>query len=168
VHALLAAVVIPTPGFHEAKPLEPAASFVAGKPAIVWCANSESSWRAFLTDRYSSGASTDVQGSADIAQGKFWLSPIVCKTLGFAAISAQDAIHYPSLAPSVAVLTHESIHLRGETDEGVTDCDAMHEMPRLAVKFFHVTAGKKLRALMAAAWAWHRAPTGNPIYRSVC
>jgi hypothetical protein len=64
------------------------------------------------------------------------------------------------------VLTHEAIHLRGETDDGVTDCAAMHEMAGVAARFFHAPAGKGLRALMAAAWSWHRKAPAE--YTTVC
>ena len=41
---LLAAGALTHPAFHEAKALEPAASFVAHKPTIVWCADTDRAW----------------------------------------------------------------------------------------------------------------------------
>jgi hypothetical protein len=165
MHALLAAVALAYPGFHEAKSLEPAASFVARKPAIVWCANSDASWHAYASSRF---GAYDSHGAATPSGQEIWLDAIVCDNLTrlqrlVGPIPAKDET---SIAGSIEVLTHESIHLRGERDEGVTDCAAMHEMPRVAVTFFRVTAGKRLRALMAAAWPWHR--LSPPQYQTVC
>jgi hypothetical protein len=61
---------------------------------------------------------------------------------------------------------HESIHQRGVADEAATECEAMHEMPRVAVKFFHVKAGKQLRSLMALAWESHKATPDA--YQAIC
>lgn len=78
----------------------------------------------------------------------------------------RESIYQPALAAVIAILTHEAIHLRGERDEGVTECAAMHEMPRVAVVYFHVVPGRRLRALMAAAWVGYRDEA--PAYRTVC
>jgi ubiquinone/menaquinone biosynthesis C-methylase UbiE len=43
---------------------------------------------------------------------------------------------------------------------------AMHEMPGVAVRFFGVTTGKELRALMAQAWKVHR--SGPLYFQTVC
>jgi hypothetical protein len=64
------------------------------------------------------------------------------------------------------VAVHESIHARGETDEGVTDCDAAHRVPGVAVRFFKVKPGKQLRALMTLVWKYRA--TGPASQRTVC
>jgi hypothetical protein len=168
MHPLVVAVALAYPGFHEAKALEPAASFVAHKPTKVWCADTDRAWASFVSAHYPSGAAPgdDVAGAAEIGGGQLWLVRVVCKSLPYGLEKAPPRKLYVSVAPSIQVLTHEAIHVRGETDEGVTDCDAMHEMPRVAVKFFHVRPGKRLRALMAAAWAWHKG--GPAAYKTVC
>lgn len=48
----------------------------------------------------------------------------------------------------------------------MTDCDAMHEVPGVAVRFFKVKTGTQLRAIMADAWIVHRASPA--IYQAVC
>ena len=123
MHALLLAAAIATPGFHEAKALEPAASFVAGKPVQVMCANSDASWHDFTTSHYGANVIIDLQGSAEVRGSQLWLSPIACRYLNYGASAPLPTLNYPSLAPSINTLTHEAIHLRGESDEGVTECD---------------------------------------------
>jgi hypothetical protein len=76
------------------------------------------------------------------------------------------AVETYALAAAIETLTHESIHARGEADEGKTDCAAMHEMPGVAVRFFGFKKRAALRGLMAAAWRYHG--RADAIYRSVC
>ena len=162
--AVAAPTAAPAPaGFVEARALEPAASDVAGKPATVWCAVNESAWKAETRSR---GLFGDPYGFAKPDGSEFSLNPKICTVLTRAVSGAVGAVDYPSLAPGIQTLTHESIHLHGVHDEGQTDCEAIHEMPRIAVRYFHVKPGTQLRALMKAAWAWHRAQP--PTYRSVC
>lgn len=152
----------PPAGFYESVKLEPAAAFVARKPVTVWCAKTASSWHAFLIARQ--GRDDGAPGATMPGASETFLGSEVCFPLKLDL--SGTAVRYLALGPSVETLTHESIHARGESNEGVTDCDAVHEMPRVAVLFFHVKAGKQLRALMAAVWTW-RALAG-PTYRSVC
>lgn len=150
----------PPPGFYEAKALEPAASFVAGKPAHVYCAYSHSIWADFANGNGTPGAMALTRARTDHSE----FEPLICSTLR-AQVKRQLVTTY-SLAASLRVLVHESIHQRGVVTEGKAECSAMHEMPEVAVRFFGVTAGKQLRALMAQAWKSHRAA---PLYfQTVC
>ena len=128
MHVLVASVALAYPGFHEAKALEPAASFVAHKRTIVWCADSDRTWASFVSRRYPSGSgpADDVAGSADIGGGQLWLVRVVCRSLAYGVQKQPPRKLYASIAPSIETLTHEAIHVRGETDDGATDCDAMH------------------------------------------
>lgn len=162
------AAIAGTPsGFYEAKVLEPAASFVAGKPVVVYCAQTEAGWRAFLDATGRAGidaTGSGVVGSAVVGSSELQLAPEVCAWLRLALRQQLPAT--VGVAASIQAFTHEAIHDRGERDEGVTDCAAMHEMPRVAARFFRFPAGKRLRSLMAVAWRWHaRVPA---VYRSVC
>lgn len=162
---LVVLVVVPSAsaaGFYEAKRLEPAAAFVAKKPVKVWCASNAAAWSAWLTANNDTTA--NVQGATYPGTAETHLSPTVCANLALQLAYGGEA--YLPLAPSIETLTHESILMRGETDEGITDCDAMHEMPGVAVRFFNVKAGKQLRALMASAWVDHRRKSA--IYQSQC
>jgi hypothetical protein len=105
----VAALVVPS-GFHEVRALEPAASFVAKKHVVVACPNSPAVWSQFISGR-SAGGNTVIGGDT------IRLSYGVCSWL----MSSPD-VRASAYAGSVVVLTHESIHARGESDEGVTDC----------------------------------------------
>jgi hypothetical protein len=151
------------PGFHEAKALEPAASYVAGKPVTVLCANTFRDWWKATSEQFGSG--NYANGYTTPGASVIYLSAGFTCSLPTSA-AAGKKVNVEAMATHVVTLVHEAIHARGEADEGVTECAAMHETPRVAVKFFHVKAGKQLRALMAAAWAVHnKKPTA---YRAVC
>lgn len=160
--ALVAAPTAVAGGFYEAKVLEPAASYVAKKPVKVWCAKTDAAWQAYLVATY--GVVGTEHGSAPFGGAAIYLDTEECPPIRQAL--AGQSVYPPTLAATIEILTHESIHARGERDEGVTDCAAMHEMPGVAVRFFHVRLGKQLRALMAAAWAYHRKAPSQ--YRMVC
>lgn len=146
------AVAAAPTGFTSAPRLAPAASFVAGKPIAVYCAKTQYDWQQY-------GATSREKGLAVPGSSEIKLAPDVCRYLR--APKVQDGF-----AGSLLVLVHEAIHARGTKDEGVTDCAAVHEMPRVAVKFFSVKAGKQLRAVMADAWTLRAREA--PAYRTVC
>lgn len=147
-------------GFYEAKVLEPAASFVARKPVRVWCASTDAAWVKYAAEYLPTHGLT-YPGSS-VIRLDWTICTIMREQLRYA--NQPDA----SLAPSVETLTHEAIHARGEADEGVTDCAAVHEMARVAVVYFGVKPGWRLRSLMAAAWAWRRGSGVSPIFLTVC
>lgn len=160
---LMTAVALAAPpGFAEATAFESAASFVAGKPAAIYCAPTDYAWRSYGA---TVGASANANAVTIPAGGdESALRNDICAFL-------RDGLARRPVAPvpfaaSLLILVHESIHQRGVHDEGQTECAAIHEMPRVAVKFFHVKAGKQLRALMAAAWVSHRMKP--PAYQAVC
>lgn len=151
---VFANVAAATPaGFYKSVVLAPAASFVAGKPITVYCANSAYDWQQY-------GATTHEFGLAVPGSSEIKLAPDVCRYLRATIVNPNG------FGSSLLVLVHESIHARGEKDEGVTDCAAVHEMPRVAVKFFRVKAGKQLRDVMANAWNYRGRETAP--YRTVC
>ena len=148
-------------GFASSPRLQTAAAYVAYKPIAVWCAKTQYDWEQYLED---GGLAGDLNGATKPGSAETSLSPAVCTNLRRALDRRTVAVS--ALGPSILVLVHEAIHARGEVDEGKTDCAAVHEMPRVAVKFFHVKAGKQLRAVMAASWTYRaREPAA---YRTVC
>jgi hypothetical protein len=151
----------PPAGFVETVRLEPAASFVARRPVVVNCATTHEVWLAYAASFGFNGDSVGITipGSSETA-----LSDAMCRSLQ--VVNRTRAPRLYPLAAAVETLVHESIHMRGERDEGVTDCAAMHEMPRVAVRFFRVRPGRQLRALMANAWQIHAAKPAP--YRTVC
>lgn len=163
--ALVVAVVLATApaGFTEAKVLEPAASFVSGQHVQVFCARTDLDLREYLQSQYGV-AMTFETGYALFNGGPIFLGQSNCWPLR--DYLARRKVDRADLAESILTLVHESVHTRGIRDEGVTECDAMHEMPRVAVKFFHVKPGKQLRALMAEAWSAYG--DAQPQYQTVC
>lgn len=143
---------VPT-GFYNSVRLAPAAAFVAGKPVTVLCAKTAFDWQQ-------QGGRDDSYGLTFPGENVVKLAPSVCRYLRAAPINPNG------FGASLLVLVHESIHARGSVDEGVTDCAAVHEMPRVAVKFFHVKAGKQLRAIMDNAWNLRDREPAQ--YRTVC
>lgn len=163
IAALIAAVFLMPAGFHEAKALEPAASYVAGKHVVIGCAATDLTLREYAQSLYGGDLGYET-GMALTPDGAALLGQSVCYPL-MAQLSKRHN-GGPLLAESLLTLVHEAVHLRGVTDEGQTECTAIHTMPRVAVKFFHVKAGKQLRALMSDAWAAH---SGEPAaYTAVC
>lgn len=160
--ALVAAPTAAAGGFYEAKVLEPTASYVAKKPIAVWCATSTEAWKAYEIATY--GVPGTEHGSTPFGGSAIYLDTEECPPLR--QFLRAMSVYVPTLAATIEILTHESIHARGVRDEGVTDCDAMHEMPGVAVRFFRVKPGAQLRALMAAAWTVHRAEP--PQYLAIC
>lgn len=150
------------PDFSAAPRLATPASFVAGKTVRVECAANDDAWARFLESVGYPGAVANGWAVAGTSVAK--LSPIICSSLR--AKMNGKVVANNLFAPSLLGLVHESIHLRGVLDEGETDCAAIHEMPRIAVRYFGVKAGKQLRAVMAAAWAYRKRQP--PPYRTKC
>lgn len=130
--AVLASSVAAAPtSFYEANRLEPAASSVAGKHARIWCATSAAGFRAAAAE---ATGNADATGFATPGQTDAYLHPLVCAYL-LAWLNGRHPEDY-SFAASALVLAHESIHLRGVTDEAVTDCAALAKLPAMIRKFF--------------------------------
>lgn len=158
-----AAVLAAPPGFYEARVLEPAASYVAQKPVRVYCAPTDLDLREYASSAY--GVPPDFElGFAVVGSGTIYLGQSVCWPLRDHL--ARRHVATSEFAAALLTLVHESIHARGSRDEGVTECDALHEMPRVAVRFFKVKPGRQLRALMAEAWASYDGM--QPEYQTVC
>jgi hypothetical protein len=146
-------------GFHLESHFTAAATFVARKPVAVACANTYTDWRAWV-GAHVGDANGSAQPGGDVAK----LSPDACRYLRDR--QRGRAVSLYSIAASLLVLVHESIHLRGEHDEGVTDCAASHEMVGVARQFFGFKTRTAIRALMAqVAKVRDREPA---VYRSVC
>lgn len=148
------------PGFYEAKALDPAASFVARKPAHVYCAHNHAIWRDVANENATPTALALTRAGTNRSE----FEPLICSTLSEKLEHRYVSTH--DLALALRVLVHEVVHERGVVIEGEAECSAMHEMPRVAVLFFGVTPGKQLRELMARAWESHRSA---PLYfQTVC
>lgn len=90
------------------------ASVVAGKPVRVGC---DTSGR-FV------GVVQHADGIAVVGGDRALLTPALCYALHRLAADG-DVPSWSATARAIAVLAHEAWHLRGERDEGVTECYAL-------------------------------------------
>jgi hypothetical protein len=130
-------------GFREAPKLEPAASYVAGKPVSVYCG------------KLPSRGVVDGDGLAVIGGDRIYISSFGCYLLEHRAadpgFDLNDAVaHY------LLTLAHEAIHTTGEADESVTDCTALKYLPGMATRFFAFKRWSERHELMQLAWDNHR------------
>jgi hypothetical protein len=160
--AASAASAAPPAGFREAVKLEPAASFVAGKPVQVACAKGGLEWVQFIRPLY---GNVNPGGATAPGSTLIHLSPTVCRYLE-AQLRKPTKKPGEAFAGSLLTIVHEAIHARGERDEGTTDCAAVHESPRVAVRYFHVRSGRQLRGMMALMWQYRA--ESPPDLRTVC
>jgi hypothetical protein len=87
------------------------ASAIARHPAKVTCDDN----REFV------GYVQDADGLAEVSGDQAYLTPEICDTLYQLAIKHRVQ-SFPRTARAIAVLAHESWHLRGERDEGLANC----------------------------------------------
>lgn len=143
------------PGFTEAPRLEPAASFVAGKHVAVYCGDTST-----LSD-------DEPMGMADVAGSRIFLhDSFVCVPLLYLRVKAAD-IGPEDFGRALHTLVHESLHVRGVTDESATDCAALRQDASAGILFFGLRGRRLfLRDMMRAAWQAHRETP--PQYRTLC
>jgi hypothetical protein len=114
--------------------LDSAASQVAGHPVQVWC---ESTWTDWIHEgdylREDFGL---VRGVTWISYPTVYINPTECETLHALLGGEHIDTYHASLA--IQVLAHESVHQRGISDEGVTDCTALPLVPQLAIDYFGI------------------------------
>ena len=95
---------------------------IAGHPARVVCDTS---------GRYV-GFVQDADGLAFVGGARAYLTPAICDTLYQLAFKHR-AQSFPRTARAIAVLAHESWHLEGVSNEGLTNCYAFQSGVRLGV-----------------------------------
>src|SRR5438105_1244047 len=98
-----------------------AATFIAGHPVTVNC---ETDWSAWIAN----GSSED-SGYTVIGTPIIYVGPRECETLHALIQDMDVGAYYASSA--LLTLAHESVHQRGISDEGVTDCTALALVPQL-------------------------------------
>ena len=89
------------------------ASLVAEKPVEIYCDES----RDFV------GAVQHSDGVAEVGGERAYLTPEIC--LDLYRLAFKDEVRGSQTARAVAVLAHETWHLRGVGDEGTTECYAL-------------------------------------------
>ena len=127
-----AAAGAPPAGFYESARLEPAASWVAGKKVVVWCAKTTAAFAAAEAERNgnpeSAGFPDAIGGSAASFPG------VVCADM-LAWLNHRHVDDY-LFAGAALGLAHEASHLAGLSDEGATDCRALAKLPAMIRRFF--------------------------------
>lgn len=111
--------------------LNAVASNVAGHPVSVWCETSDRGW-VDLENQHNTGEDDGftVQGEPTV-----YLAPRICDTLEYMLGYGYQATGLLWDALAIKTLLHESVHQRGITDEGVTDCTALSLLPQYVTDF---------------------------------
>jgi len=89
------------------------ASRIAGRPANVVCD----------TSGHHVGAVQEADGLAEVGGRNAWLTPGICYRL-YRVLDHHDSSSFGPTGRAIAVLAHESWHLRGVGDEGIANCYA--------------------------------------------
>lgn len=136
--ALVAAAALAVlPGFREAPSLEPAASYVAGKPVLV-----------YVGGAYGEG------GHAYPGSSEVYIDETTFAALR--AALAHRTFYEDYVAASLLVLAHEAVHASGVADESQTECAALARLPGMASRFFGFRTWRARHDLMDLAWGSHR------------
>lgn len=136
-------------GFTANAALSTAASYVAGKSVVSYCAATQD---AFDAADWGTGGDGTV-GYAYLGGTQEFLSPSVCLYLTKWQAKKKVARRY--LAFGLLTLAHESEHLAGVSDESIADCKALAAMPKLIAKFFPLRKVYTLHDVMGDAWGLH-------------
>lgn len=165
LEVLLAAAALAAPaGFTESATLNARAAWVAQKPVHIYCPQTDQAWQDFLSAN--NDAAQDVHGVTLVVGGdEAYMDGDGCATID--ARIRKHPIPLEKLGAVLLALTHESFHMRGESDEGQTECDAIRTLPAfLVAKWGFRRNSGAFRQVMYGAWNFHRRLA--PQYRMVC
>jgi hypothetical protein len=128
------------------------ATLIAGHPARIDCDES---------GKYV-GYVQDADGAAAIGGARAYLTPEICDTLYQVAFKHRVQ-SFPRAGRAIAVLAHESWHLRGVRDEGLANCYGFQSGVKIGVNLglSESTARRLMREQLATNAADAR---GNPQY----
>jgi hypothetical protein len=110
------------------------ATKIAGHPATIVC---DTSYKYV-------GIAQDADGSAQVGGSVAYLLPSLCDELY--QLKFKHRVHSAQTGRAIAVLAHESWHLNGQADEGVTNCYAFQSGVAVGVDLG--LSESKSRALM--------------------
>lgn len=110
--------------------LDQAASSVAGHPVFVYCEDDWVEW--YNTFR----VNQNVFGFTYLSRPVVFVNPRECLTLHALVNGADVGTFYASIA--LLTLVHESVHQRGISDEGITECTALPLVPGIATAYFGI------------------------------
>lgn len=132
------------PGFRESVRLSPKASVIVGKPVRVYCTGDRELWAdTAITEGHFAGTA----GFAEFDRGEAYLAPWICSPLE--RWLRGKPVPLRDFAESLAVLIHESIHLRGVTDECAAQSGSGREAAKWARTLFAVKSPATLRQVVA-------------------
>lgn len=144
VAAVLSAAGAAAPdGFRESARLTPIAQALSVPDAKVYCALTVVGWRDSLKVTHPTLEWSAVQGYTRISEHATYLAPWVCQPLE--RWKRGKTVPLDKLGAALLTLTHESIHLRGVTDERVTECTALRELRAVARTHFGISREKAWR-----------------------
>lgn len=129
----------PPAGFRESPKLEPVASFIAGRPAQVWCATSSEAWQAAVTKAFP-GSTTFVDAFSWPYEAMTFYRPDICDVFEQWDPSTRPVgktrFAFDVFAGNLITFVHESIHAGGFVDELQTQCRAKRKIAEVAIRFF--------------------------------
>lgn len=99
------------------------ATRIAGHAAQVHCD----------TGGHHVGVVQEADGLAEVGGRNAWLTPGICFRL-YRVLDHHDTSSFSSTGRAIAVLTHESWHLRGVGDESVANCYAFQSGVRVGIR----------------------------------
>ena len=167
-----AAVADVPPGMILEPVISARAAWVAHKPVTIYCASTNDAWAAYID---SVGTPSDFPNGAASAFGytptdggtTSYLAPATC-----APILKRIARATPSflaLGATLDVLTVESLHLRGEVDDGQTACDALKVLPGfLVAKWGFRRGGPAYVQVLRGAYNYHALQTAAQYHTGPC
>lgn len=157
----LATDIAPPAGFTLSAPLSKPASFVAGKPAKVYCADTQAHFNA--ADGQYTGMVLGA-GFSQIGGGQTFMAPWVCVYLN--RWLAKKPLTRQHLAQALVTTLHEAEVEKGTSDESLADCQALAIMPTVVKKFFPLRGVYTIHDLMRDAWDGHA--DQPPVYLTHC
>jgi hypothetical protein len=152
--------------------LNAASTEVAGKPATVWCESDEAAWTALLNEFQVIGFTTgEPWGFAVFQTSTAYLHPDVCLTLRAVINAGAPSDWLVHMSWALHAFLHESVHLRGIRDEGITDCIALSLHRRYAVSLLGIpetvtyswVTYKRRRVKVRGKWRWKRVPVRHKV-----
>lgn len=140
-------------GFTANAALSRAASFVAGKTVVSYCATTRAAFTASLHNLPDWTDPSTVEGYSTIGAASSFLNTDVCSDL--TRWHAKKRVPRFQLASSLLVLVHEAELLAGVTDESIADCKGLAKMPQVIARFFPLRKIYTLHDVMGDAWSAH-------------
>lgn len=166
---LLAAVALTAPaGFTESAVLDARAAYIAQKAVHIYCAATDAAWQTFMADNNYVPPDGIAHGITPVVGGDItYIDAQGCATLRKRI--AGRVVSLPILGAVLDVLTVESLHLRGERDDGQTACDALTVLPSFLTARWGFHRGTLAwRQVVAGATDYHRRQTAQQYHTGSC